>query len=245
MSGSTIPVQINASTGLTLNATHDGAVVYVRDDYTGVNCSASSDITGSQALTLTVNNSPNTPSVSFATSSATTLSTTCASEGIEIEIGTTLSSENYLLYHLAPSQYASGTPSLVSSPSWNSDNTGFIVYGEGKYFVQAQNIATSCESQLSSPVEVVENALPTPTIGLLIPSSGTIQYVCPSTWDPLLITGADTLGLYDITPRLTTRVIINQLFPDTTVRRYLMELAAHVIIEVWRSGLKQYSLMSP
>jgi gliding motility-associated-like protein len=198
LSGSTTPVQINASTGLTLNATHDGAVIYVRDDYTGVTCSATSPTIGSQALTLNVDNAPNTPSITFATTSATSLSSTCASEGIEIEIGTTLSSENYLLYYLAPSQYPYGSPSLVSSPSLNSDNTGFIVYSEGKYFVKAQNINTSCESQLSSPLEVVEVALPTPTIALAIPNSTTIQYVCPSTWDPLRISGADTSGLYDI-----------------------------------------------
>ena len=198
LSGSTTPVQINASTGLTLNATHDGAVIYVRDDYIGVTCSAISPTSGTQAVTLNVENAPNTPSITFATTSATTLSSTCASEGIEIEIGTTLTSENYLLYYLAPSQYTSGAPSIVSSPSWNSDNTGFIVYGEGKYFVQAQNSSTSCESQLSSPVEVVEVALPIPSIALAIPNSTTIQYVCPNTWDPLRISGADTSGLYDI-----------------------------------------------
>ena len=198
LSGSTTPVQINTSTGLTLNATHDGAVLYVQDDYTGVTCSAQSPTTGSQAVVLTVNNAPNTPTISFASSSASSISTTCASEGIEIEIGSTSSSENYLLYYLAPSQYTSGTPSLVSSPSWNSDNTGFIVYAGGKYFVQAQNTTTSCESQLSSPLEVVEVALPTPTIALAVPNSGSIQYVCPSTWDPLRIYGADTTGLYDI-----------------------------------------------
>ncbi|MDB4177147.1 gliding motility-associated C-terminal domain-containing protein [Schleiferiaceae bacterium] len=198
LSGSTTPVQINATTGLTLNATHDGAVIYVRDDYTGVTCSSTSPTSGSQAVTLNVDNAPNTPSLTFATTSATTLSSTCASEGIEIEIGTTLSSENYLLYYLAPSQYTYGAPTLVSSPSWNSDNTGFIVYSGGKYFVKAQNISTSCESQLSSPLEVVEVALPTPTIALAIPSSGSIQYVCPSTWDPLRISGADTSGLYEI-----------------------------------------------
>ena len=198
LSGSTTPVQINATTGLTLNATHDGAVIYVRDDYTGVTCSSTSPTSGSQAVTLNVDNAPNTPSLTFATTSATTLSSTCASEGIEIEIGTTLSSENYLLYYLSPSQYTYGTPTLVSSPSWNSDNTGFIVYSGGKYFVKAQNISTSCESQLASPLEVVEVALPTPTIALAIPSSGSIQYVCPSTWDPLRISGADTSGLYEI-----------------------------------------------
>ena len=200
LSGSTTPVQINDLTGLTLNATHDGAVLYVQDDYTGVTCSAQSPTTGSQAVVLAVNNAPNTPTISFASSSASSISTTCASEGIEIEIGTTSSSENYLLYYLAPSQYTTGTPSLVSSPSWNADNTGFIVYAGGKYFVQAQNTSTSCESQLSSPLEVVEVALPTPTIALAVPNSGSIsiQYVCPSTWDPLRIYGADTSGLYDI-----------------------------------------------
>ena len=198
LSGSTTPVQINASTGLTLNSTHDGAVIYVQDDYTGVTCSANSPTTGSQAVTLDIDNAPNTPSISFATSQGTTFSTTCASEGIEIEIGSTLTNENYDLYYLAPSNYTNGTPSLVSSPSWNSNNTGFIVYTGGKYFVRAQNNSTGCESQLSSPLEVVEVALPTPTIALAIPNSGNIQYVCPSTQDPLRISGADTSGLYDI-----------------------------------------------
>ena len=176
---STTPVQITSTSGLTLNSSHDGATIYVQDDYTGVTCSAQSHTTGSQAVVLTVNNAPSTPTISFASSSASSISTTCASEGIEIEIGTTSSSENYLLYYLAPSQYTSGTPSLVSSPSWNSDNTGFIVYAEGKHFVQAQNTTTSCESQLSSPLEVVEVALPTPTVAT-VPNSSTTQFVCPN-----------------------------------------------------------------
>jgi hypothetical protein len=199
LNASTTPVQINTTSGLTLNSTLDGATIYVQEDYSAVSCSTTSPKDGPQAVVLNVENAPNTPTITFASTSATTLSSTCASEGIEIEIGTTLSSENYLLYHLDPSQYSTGgTPSLVSAPSWNSDNTGFIVYGGGKYFVQAQNIATSCESQLSTPLEVVEVALPTPSIALAVPSSGTTQYVCPSVMNPLRISGADTTGSYDI-----------------------------------------------
>ena len=186
-------VQIASDTLNDITPDFDGAIIYVKDTYTNLSCSTTSPYTGIDAVTISVNDAPAAPVITLAGNlSATT--TECLADGIEILV--TNNHDDELWYEAPGATYAT----LETAPISNQTNTGYLVYKEGKFFVKAVNATTGCKSGESNYVEIIESPLPTPVLSLRTETNNGngIQYVCPGSYNPLEIEGADTSGTYFI-----------------------------------------------
>ncbi|MDA9791941.1 hypothetical protein N9B83_04845, partial [Schleiferiaceae bacterium] len=185
--------QISGNTISTITSDFDGAIIYVKDTYTGLSCSTTSPYTGVNAVNIAVNDAPPTPTITLAGNLAS-VTTECLADGIEILVTNNHDDE---LWYLAP---GSTNATKESAPISNQTNTGYLVYKAGKFFLKAVNATTGCKSGESNYVEIIESPLPTPVLSLRTETNngnGT-QYVCPGTFNPLEIEGADTSGTYFI-----------------------------------------------
>jgi gliding motility-associated-like protein len=185
--------QISGNAISAITSDFDGAIIYVKDTYTGLSCSTTSPYNGVNAVTIAVNDAPLAPSITLAGNLAS-VTTECLADGIEILVTNNHDDE---LWYLAP---GSINATKESAPISNQTNTGYLVYKAGKFFLKAVNATTGCKSGESNYVEIIESPLPTPVLSLRTETNNGIgtQYVCPGSSNPLEIEGADTSGTYFI-----------------------------------------------
>jgi uncharacterized protein YjdB len=75
--------QISGNAISAITSDFDGAIIYVKDTYTGLSCSTTSPYNGVNAVTIAVNDAPLAPSITLAGNLAS-VTTECLADGIEI-----------------------------------------------------------------------------------------------------------------------------------------------------------------
>ena len=149
-SGATSAMKINTATGLLLDASKDGAKIYVKDTYGTSSCSSTSSLT---ANSITVNPVPSDPVIEF-TDGTNGTKTICTGSSLVLQTSSATTTTGMTLSWEYSTTNTFTTLSTPTNLAANPATDEIEISAAGFYRLKLANSTTGCESGYSNTLEI-------------------------------------------------------------------------------------------